>query len=196
MSFVASGSAGAKSVSSNRPATHEPSASQSGHASAGQGGDWRARGSNDSRSNRPPSASGNSNGYGEPAARGKLNWKGKSTWRGKPNGKSGPRADAEKTPDPILFQTYFKSVGPRTYAAQLKRAGNGNHFLVFTEGKRDKVTDEVRKTSLYVFSEDFVSFFKMLKETAEYVKSHPLPAEVAQKRMKFWEKQKSQPARG
>ena len=29
-----------------------------------------------------------------------------------------PKPDAK-----ILFQTYFKSVGPRTYAAQLKKAG-------------------------------------------------------------------------
>ncbi len=111
----------------------------------------------------------------------------------KPGWKKGPRADAQKTPDPILFQTYFKSVGPRTYAAQLKRAGNGNQYLVFTEGKRDKVTDEVRKTSLYVFSEDFVSFFKLLKETAEYVKAHPLSAEMVQKRARFWQKQNETP---
>jgi hypothetical protein len=114
----------------------------------------------------------------------------KSSW------KSGPRNDAQKAPDPILFQTYFKSVGPRTYAAQLKRAGNGNHYLVFTEGKRDAVTDEVRKTSLYVFSEDFVSFFKLLKETAEHVRSHPVPAEIAEKRVRYWEKQKSNPQGG
>ena len=101
-----------------------------------------------------------------------------------------------KQPDPILFQTYFKSVGPRTYAAQMKRAGNGNHYLVFTEGKRDKETDEVRKTSLFVFSEDFVSFFKMLKETAEHVRTHPVPADVVAKRQQFWKRGKSRtPAR-
>ena len=97
-----------------------------------------------------------------------------------------PRGD--KQPDPILFQTYFKSVGPRTYAAQMKRANNGNHYLVFTEGKRDKETDEVRKTSLFVFSEDFPAFFKMLKETAECVRAHPVPAEVAAKRQQFWKR--------
>jgi hypothetical protein len=113
---------------------------------------------------------------------------------GKSNWARGPKADANKAPDPILFQTYFKSVGPRTYAAQLKRAGNGNHYLVFTEGKRDKVTDEVRKTSLFVFSEDFVSFFKLLKETAEFVRAHPVPAEVAQKRTRYWQKEKAKPA--
>lgn len=95
---------------------------------------------------------------------------------------------AEKQPDPILFQTYFKSVGPRTYAAQMKRASNGNHYLVFTEGKRDKETDEVRKTSLFVFSEDFPAFFKMLKETAECVRAKPVPAEVVAKRQQFWKR--------
>src|ERR1043165_106308 len=88
-----------------------------------------------------------------------------------------PRPEAE-----ILFQKYFKSVGPRTYAAQVKRAGNGNHFLVLTEGKRDEKTDEVRKTRLFVFSEDFIEFFKMLHETAQFIKAHPVPDKVRQKR--------------
>ena len=98
------------------------------------------------------------------------------------------RPHGEKQPDPILFQTYFKSVGPRTYAAQMKRAGNGNHYLVFTEGKREKATNEVRKTSLFVFSEDVPAFFKMLKETAEFVRSRPVPADVAAKRQQFWKR--------
>src|SRR5947208_354484 len=55
----------------------------------------------------------------------------------------------------ILFQKFFKSVGPRTYAAQIKEAHNGNHFLVLTEGKRDEATNEVRKTRIFIFSEDF-----------------------------------------
>ena len=42
----------------------------------------------------------------------------------------------------IMFQNWFKSVGPRTYAAQVKKAKNGNHFLVLTEGKRDEKTGE------------------------------------------------------
>src|SRR5437660_1643579 len=68
---------------------------------------------------------------------------------------SPPRAAQADKPEPeILFQKYFKSVGPRTYAAQLKRAVNGNQFLVLTEGKRDEKTGEVRKTKLFVWSED------------------------------------------
>jgi hypothetical protein len=90
-------------------------------------------------------------------------------------------------PEPeILFQTYFKSVGPRTYAAQLKRAGNGNHFLVLTEGKRDDKTGDVRKTRLFVFSEDFVSFFKMLQETSQFIRANPVPPDVKKKRERFW----------
>ena len=105
-----------------------------------------------------------------------------------------PQAGAEK-PKPeaeILFQDYFKSVGPRTYAAQVKRAGNGNHFIVFTEGKRDEKTDEIRKTRLFVFSEDFGDFFRMLQKTAQFIRDNPVPAEVAAKRKKFWERQNGQ----
>ena len=58
-------------------------------------------------------------------------------------------AEKGKSEGEILFQDYFKSVGPRTYAAQVKRAGNGNHFLVLTEGKRDDATGEVRKIRLF-----------------------------------------------
>ena len=85
----------------------------------------------------------------------------------------------------ILFQDFFKSVGPRTYAAQVKEAGNGNHFLVLTEGKRDE-SGELRKTRLFVFSEDFPAFFRMIKASAEFIKAHPVSDEVKKKRDKFW----------
>jgi hypothetical protein len=101
-----------------------------------------------------------------------------------------PKPEAE-----ILFQKYFKSVGPRTYAAQLKRAGNGNHFLVLTEAKRDEKTDEVRKTRLFVFSEDFVAFFKMLHETAQFIRQNPVPDEVRERRNRFWNKKTGEPCR-
>jgi hypothetical protein len=94
-----------------------------------------------------------------------------------------PKAEAK-----ILFQSYFKSVGPRTYAAQVKEAGNGNHFLVLTEGKRDEGSEDVRKTRLFLFSEDFTEFFKLMKQTAEFIKANPVPAKVKQKREKFWAK--------
>jgi hypothetical protein len=89
----------------------------------------------------------------------------------------------------ILFQKFFKSRGPRTYAAQLKEANNGNHYLVLTEGKRDEKTDQVRKTRLFVFSEDFPALFKMLQDAAQFIKANPVPAEVRQRREEFWKKQ-------
>src|SRR5215210_2278913 len=81
-----------------------------------------------------------------------------SNGRGRP---AAPRKDAQHE---ILFQNYFKSVNPqRTYAAQVKKAGNGNHYVVFTEGRREDATGEVRKTRIFVYSEDFIAFFKMLQ---------------------------------
>jgi len=103
--------------------------------------------------------------------------------------------NAEKTEDKILFQSYFKSVGPRTYAAQLKQAPNGNHYLVITEGKRDKETGEVRKIRLYTYSEDFGAFFKMLQETAQFMRANPVPKEIKAKREKFWANQSKSPER-
>jgi hypothetical protein len=94
-----------------------------------------------------------------------------------------------KTEPKILFQKFFKSVGPRTYAAQLKEAGNGNHFLVLTEGKRDDKTNEVKKTRLFVFSEDFKEFLAMVQETAKFIGNHPVPSDVRARREKFWKKE-------
>ena len=95
-----------------------------------------------------------------------------------PAARRAPRAPSSTAPtgkpkvEPkILFQSYFKSVGPRTYAAQVKEAGNGNHFLVLTEGKRDDASGDVKKTRLFVFSEDFADFFKLMKQTAEFIKT-------------------------
>lgn len=98
-----------------------------------------------------------------------------------------------KSESVILFQKYFKSVGPRTYAAQVKKAANGNHFLVLTEGRRDPKTNELRKTQLLVFSEDFVEFFRMLHDTAQFIKANPVPDAVRKKRQAYWAKQKSNP---
>lgn len=89
---------------------------------------------------------------------------------------------------PILFQTYFKSVGPRTYAAQLKQAQNGNHFLVLTEGNRKKDSDEIRKTRLFVFSEDFPAFFDLIRQAADFVRSHPVEEKVRRKQMAYWKR--------
>jgi hypothetical protein len=88
----------------------------------------------------------------------------------------------------ILFQKFFKSVGPRTYAAQIKEAGNGNHFLVLTEGKRDEDTGEVKKIRLFIFSEDFREFFHMLHETAQFIKANPVSEEVRERRQRYWDR--------
>ena len=104
-------------------------------------------------------------------------------------------AKAAKDGEPkILFQKYFKSVGPRTYAAQLKEAGNGNHFLVLTEGKRDPETNEVKKLKLFVYSEDFPAYFRMLHETAQFIKAHPVPQEIKMRRMRYWAKKEAEQA--
>jgi hypothetical protein len=96
------------------------------------------------------------------------------------------RADANHE---ILFQTYFKSVNPRrTYAAQVKRATNKNQYLVLTEGKRDDKTDEVRLTRLFLYSEDFAEFFRLMKSVAEFIKANPVPDAVKQRREQFWAK--------
>ena len=78
-------------------------------------------------------------------------------------------AQAQGVPLETLVQR-----GLAAYAAQLKEAGNGNHFLVLTEGKRDPATNEVKKLKLFVFSEDFSAFFRMLHETAQFIKAHPV----------------------
>jgi hypothetical protein len=127
----------------------------------------------------------------------------------KPFGKfaAGPRSDARRAVSPnaelkktskveksgpaqqkILFQNYFKSVGPRTYAAQVKEAGNGNHYLVLTEGKRDESTGDIRKTRLFVFSEDFDAFFKLIDEAATFVRAHPLPDDIKRRQDRYWAK--------
>lgn len=102
----------------------------------------------------------------------------------------------DKAEHEILFQTYFKSVGPRTYAAQIKRAANDNQYLVLTEGKRDDASGEVRKTRLFVFSEDFPAFFRMLHETAVYMRANPVPEEVKQKRQRYWARKGAAPRAG
>ena len=105
---------------------------------------------------------------------------------------SSPRRSGKPTgpkPEPkILFQKFFKSVGPRTYAAQVKQAANGNHFVVLTEGKRDEKTNELRMSRVFVYGEDFPAFFQLIKATAEFCKANPVPDEVKAKRAKVWAK--------
>src|SRR5438045_222786 len=86
----------------------------------------------------------------------------------------------------ILFQKYFKSIGPRTYAVQIKEAHNGNQYIVLTEGKRDLETNEVRKTRLFIYSEDFHAYFRMLHETAQFIKTHPVAEHIKVRRQRYW----------
>src|SRR5690242_14112327 len=90
----------------------------------------------------------------------------------------------------ILFQDWFKSVGPRTYAAQVKKANNGNHYLILTEGRREEKTGEIRKNRLFLYSEDFIAFFKMLHETAVFVREHPVSPEVKKRQERRWAKER------
>ncbi len=105
---------------------------------------------------------------------------------------AGPALAAAKPEHKVLFQKFFKSVGTRTYAAQIKELTNGNHLLVLTEAKRDPQTDEVRKTRLFVFGEDFSAFFRLLHETATFIRANPLDEEVRKRRERFWAKKNRQ----
>ena len=105
------------------------------------------------------------------------------------DGKSAPKTDPNSDAKPerkILYQTYFKSAGPRTYAAQVKEAGNGNHFIVLVEGQRDKQTGELRKRSVIVFSEDFEQFAKLVGDTMQFVRAHPVSPDVAKRQSSRW----------
>ena len=95
---------------------------------------------------------------------------------------------------PILFQKFFKSVGPRTYAAQIKKASNSNHYLVLTEGRRDEKTGEVYKKRLNVFSEDFEAFLSLIRDIAVFNKANPVPETVRQRQAALWKKRQSKSA--
>ena len=110
--------------------------------------------------------------------------------------KSGTKPAGPKPEPKILFQQFFKSVGPRTYVAQLKQAANGNHFLVLTEGKRDEKTNELRKSRLFLYSEDFVAFFRLMKQTATFISTHPVDPKVKAKQAKMWARKGEQKSSG
>jgi hypothetical protein len=106
------------------------------------------------------------------------------------------RPNGDRLPDPILFQEWFRSVGPRTYAAQVRRAGNGNHYLVLTEGKRNENEDEARKTRLYVYSEDFTAMFKLFDAARKYIIENPMPADAIRRREQYWLKKNQKADKG
>lgn len=105
------------------------------------------------------------------------------------NTPSGQTSDKKSAADhPILAQTYFKSIGTRTYVAQLKVASNGNHYLVLTEASRIKGSDDIRKTRIFVYSEDFKAFFDLVAQAQQSTQAHPVPREIAEERASFWRK--------
>ena|SRR5215207_1611641 len=102
-------------------------------------------------------------------------------------------AAAAKEPK-ILFQKYFKSVGSRSYAAHLKENEKGNQFLVLTESKRDASSGETKKSKVFIYSEDFAQYFRMLHETAQFIKAHPVSEEVKLKRQRYWARKEAEQA--
>ncbi len=65
----------------------------------------------------------------------------------------------------------FDSSGPRKYALQIQKAGNGNPFLKLVEGvPQDDGT--YRKFSIIVWSEDFDLLFEKLDEVRSYIDQH------------------------
>ena len=107
--------------------------------------------------------------------------------------RSAPASAAAKEPK-VLFQKHFKSIGTRTFAAQVKENDKGNHFLVLTESKRDPVSGETKKSKVFVYSEDFAQYFRMLHETAQFIKGHPVSDEVKIKRQRYWARKEAEQA--
>lgn len=112
------------------------------------------------------------------------------------NPKNAAPAKASESEDVVLFQKYFKSLGPRAYAAQIKRAPNGNHCLVLIESKRDAETHEIKKSKVLIWSEDLASFFKMMQETLHFHKANPVPEEIRKRRERYWQKRAEESAGG
>jgi hypothetical protein len=103
-----------------------------------------------------------------------------------------PQKSAAKPEPKILYQTYFRSVGTRTYAAQVKEASNGNHFITLTEGRRDAKTGQLHKNYVLVFSEDFEQFFKLIADTNAFVREHPVSKEVTDRQARMWERKRKE----
>ena len=101
-------------------------------------------------------------------------------------------ANGHKQEPKVLFQKYFKTISRRTYAAKLKESHDGNQFLVLTEEKPDPETGEIRKSKVSIHSEDFSHYFRMLHETAQFIKTHPVPEAIKMKRMRYWAKKEAE----
>jgi Protein of unknown function (DUF3276) len=190
-----------------RPSAPRPSATASNvvrpSVAVGRGnghsGNGRSNGGHSNGGHSNGQSNGRANGLAGARVNGRINVNASVAVKAAPKVAGKPanganHSDAEKAEPKILFQKYFHSVGPRTYAAQVKELSNGNHLLVLTEGKRDKATGEVRKIRLFIYGEDFVSFFRLLHETAGYIRGNPVPEEIRRKRAKFWAKREDKSA--
>ena len=50
----------------------------------------------------------------------------------------------------------------------------------------------MKKSRIFVYSEDFGQYFRMLHETAQFIKAHPVPEEIKMKRQRFWAKKEAE----
>jgi len=89
----------------------------------------------------------------------------------KGGGSNGYSKKSKKKPRETLNTIAFDSAGPRKYAVQLYKAGNGNPVLKIVEGIPNG-DGTFRKIYLTVYSEDFKSFFQAVGDTYRYIQEH------------------------
>ena len=89
----------------------------------------------------------------------------------KPTRTGGFGKKSKKRPRETLNTIAFDSVGPRKYAVQLYKAGNGNPVLKIVEGIPNG-DGSFRKIYLTVYSEDFERFFQALGDTYRFIQDH------------------------
>jgi hypothetical protein len=106
----------------------------------------------------------------------------------RPEANNGAASTNGKAKKKLLFHKVIKSLGRRGYAVHLKELSNGNHLLVLSEAKRDTQSGEIRKSRLLVFGEDMTAFFRLLHETATFIRANPLPEDIRKRREKYWTK--------
>jgi hypothetical protein len=101
-------------------------------------------------------------------------------------------APADKSEPRVLFQKFFKSISRRHYAAKIKETPDGNQFLVLTDERMDQETGELKKSKVTIHSEDFMHYFRMLHDTAQFIKTHPVSEDLKMKRMRHWAKKEAE----
>ena len=91
--------------------------------------------------------------------------------RPRTDSKDRPRSAGNRKPPQNLKTWAFDSVGPRKYALQIRKAGNGNPCFRIVEGlPQDDGT--YRKFNVTIWSEDFDSFFRVFDELRQYIQSN------------------------